>query len=187
MSLMKITGLQQVSVPDQDHRQNADAPEMLIYHPAAAKFKYYAKQLLALTSLTDPAALEKIREAAEAIETADHENWTQGDAEIILSAVGVPPAPSHVVVTHVSGHAMVLIRAAPHGAKKARPLRYQTRSTRPAISLLSVLRAEKMAIPPGTCMEVPVKLVEDEQGLALALMLRKQRTRPIAEGDREPN
>jgi hypothetical protein len=184
MGLMKIAGLMQVDAQDRDYRMTTDPPEVLVYAPAKLSLKHYAARLLALTAVKDPDALQKIREAAEKIETPDDQDWTQWDAQTILAAAGTPPAPSHVVVRRVPGHSMVLLRAATPETKKAVRLGY-TKSRRPGISILSELRAEGITVPEGNCMEVPVKLVEDEEGLVLAVLLRRQRTRGLTEVEKQ--
>jgi hypothetical protein len=184
MGLLKVSGLPQTDAQDRDYRQSTDPPEVLIYNPALVAFKHYALQLLALTGLTDEEAIQKVLAAAEKIETPEDQNWTQWDAQAILAAVGTPPVPSHVVVRRVPGHAMLLMRAAGPETKKARALRYN-KSRRAGISVLSELRAEGMTVPEGSCMEVPVKLAQDEEGLVLAVLLRRQRTRGLTEAEKE--
>lgn len=175
---MKVTGLTRVVVED-EYRQNVAPPEVQIYHDGRVLLKSLASQLLALTSLSDPALLEKVQNAAEKIQTPDDKSWTATDARIILDAVGVPPAPGHARPEVVPGHGLLLLRAVSDSTRGARPIRYTKKQ--PSMSLLRELRNEGIVIAEGTCMEVPVKLVEGESGLELALLLRRQRTRSLAE------
>lgn len=182
MALMKVTDLT-LTVEEKDYRMNVGPPEVVIQADGTTNLKRYAAQLLALTALTDPALVDKVREAAEKIPTPESENWNQHDARLILDSVGAPPAPSHVQVARVPGHALLLLRAVAAGSKGARAVRYAR--TRASLSMLRELRAESVAVAEGTCLEVPVKLVEGKEGLMLALFLRRQRTRTIAEMERQ--
>lgn len=182
MGLIKVTGLP-VVVVEQDYRVHVDPPEVTVRTDGATSFKSYAAQLLALTALTDSTLLDKIREAAEKITTPDEEPWTQDDARIILEAAGVPPSPSLVRAQRVPGRGMLLLGAAAQAGKGIRKVRYNRKQ--PIVSLLRELRAENVTVAEGTCMEVPVKLVESEEGLMLALFLRRQRTRQLSEAERQ--
>jgi hypothetical protein len=178
MGLMKVTGLP-VTVVEKDYRMHVDPPEVAVQTDGTTIFKSYAAQLLSVTALTDPTLLDKVREAAEKITTPDEKPWTQDDARIILESVGVPPSPSLVQVQQVPGQGMLLLRSAAQGGKGIRKVRYKGKQ--PNVSLLRELRAENVTVAEGTCMEVPVKLVEGEEGLMLALFLRRQRTRQLSE------
>lgn len=184
MGLIKLAGLPQAVVVGKDYRENADRPEVTVSSSCRLTTKYYAMRLLPLTALTDPATVDKIRQAAEAIETPNEEDWTQSDAEKILSAVGAPPSPSHVLIKRVPGHSMWLFRAASSETKKAKRIHYRTGTTRGDFSVLRELRAEGIEVPEGTCLTIGVKLVEAEDGLWLAAFLTRGRQRSVSEQEK---
>lgn len=185
MGLNKVDGSVPWEEARQEVRMNAAPPEVMLYENNRITFKYYATRFLALTALTDPAILDRVRNGAEALETPPDGIWTQADAELLLEAGGMPPAPSHVQVAQLPGQSILVMRAALPGARNARKLSYATGSIRPNVSVLRELRAAGQKVPAGTCLEVPVKLMEDEHGLLLALLLRNSRSRSLQEVNRE--
>lgn len=185
MGLIKVNG--SVAWGDAPKRgpANADPPQVLLYEDGRVALKYYATRLLALTCLSEPEILDRIRAAAEALQVPPDIPWTQEDAETLLEAGGMPPAPTHVQVAPLSGEPTYLVRAAEPGAKAARLLSYAKGSTRPTLRMLQYLRSKGVKIPPGTCLIAPVKLVETEGRLVLAILLRLSKSRGLHEVESE--
>ncbi|HEY3365426.1 MAG TPA: hypothetical protein VGK74_10275 [Symbiobacteriaceae bacterium] len=187
MVLKKVTGVK-VSVDLQVRdRADVDAPSIVVYSPARAFFKSLALRLVGVTALTEPNQIAAVQGAAATLLDAYDTDWTAADALKILNAVGTQPAPSHVRVDRLQGQSTLLFRAALPKAPGARPLNYPTGVARPAISLLAALRPEGISIPNGMCMDVPVKLVEDEEGLALAAYFRQSNLRKAMEEQETSN
>jgi hypothetical protein len=183
MALRKITGARVVDLLE-DVRKSVDPPTITIYYPARAAFKALSLALLGVTAFTSVESLEAVREAAAGLDEVGDAPWTQLEARQILGAVGSLPAPTHVTVSWVDGEATALFRVVPPKTPKARALTYKKGTKRAGISLLALLRTEGTTVPRGMALEVPVKLVEDEQGLALAAYIRKGTLRSISEEER---
>ncbi len=177
MGLIKFTGVPQESAQDRDHRRNLSDPKVNIYSPAQIAFQLYAAHFLALTMLKTPGAVAAIKQAIEKITTPVDKPWTKFDAQAVLKAVGVPPMPSYVYITRVPGEAVLLARGVgPHHPMK-QPLSINGAQAR--VAALELMREEGYNVEPGMCMEVPVKLVEDDYGLAVGLFLTMHDTRPL--------
>lgn len=164
-----------------DVRSTVDAPSIVVYDPARAFFKTLALQLLGVTALNDATQTKAVLEAAASLNDADDQDWTAGDARKILSSVGTLPAPSHVLTWRLPGQGTLLFRAVLPEVPKVRRLNYPAGVARPSISVLAALRPEGIIIPKEMCMDVPVKLVEDEDGLALAAYFRRGKLRNLVE------
>lgn len=182
---MKVNGSVAWGETSRRGRLNADPPEVLIYADGRAVFKYYATRFLALTTVNDPEILEKVRSAAERLAASPDAPWTQEDAESLLEAGGMPPAPSHAQVAPLPGQSLLLVRAATPKAKNVRTLSYAHGSVRPILSIRHHLKKEGIKVPPGTCLKVPVKLMEDEGNLVLAVLWRHSEARSLQEVDKE--
>lgn len=99
--------------------------------------------------------------------------------------MGTLPAPSHVLAWRLDGQGVLLFKAVAPETPRARALVYVQGSRQPEISILAALRREGVNVTKGTCLEVPVKLVEDEDGLALAAFLRLGELRSVAGAEEE--
>ncbi len=180
MALPKISGMTQVPASD-EKRQLADAPSISIYADRRARMKHYALAFLAITGLTSPELIEKVRQAAEQLPDSSDQPWTQEDADRIVAAVGAPPPPSHVLVTRLEGRSTLVFRWAMEGAPGVRKLTYSKKSAQPSVTVHKILKDEGITIPAGMCLEVPVQLGEDEKGLVIVANLSRRRLRSTAE------
>ncbi|HWI51123.1 MAG TPA: hypothetical protein VNT01_03150 [Symbiobacteriaceae bacterium] len=181
MALHKVTGTKVAVDLQVDLRSVVDAPSIVVYDPARAFWKTLALRLLGVTALTDSGQVDAVRKAAAALVDADDKDWTVADAQKLLAAAGTLPAPGHLQVWRMPGQATILFRAVAPETPKARRMTYPSRSARPSISILAALRPEGIVIPKGMCMDVPVKLVEDDEGLALAAFFRRGKLRDATE------
>lgn len=180
MVLKKLSG-NKVSVDSQVLQSSIDAPSIAVYGPGRAFLKVMAMRLLGITALTDPAQVALVRTAAAALSDLDDVQWTAAETQRLLDAVGTVPAPSHVRIQRLIGQGIVLLRAATPETPRARLLRYAARTHRASVTLLSALRPEGILIPKASCMDVPVKIVEDDEGLALAAYFRRGKLRGVAD------
>lgn len=178
MGLTRITGPKHViDLKADDVRKGIAPPSLAVYFPAMAYFRMLAMHLLGVTALWNEQSADSIREAAASINAADDADWTQEDARQVLAAVGSVPGPSHVRVERLDGQGILLFRAVRPDAPGAQPLSYREGNSQPSISLLAALRPEGIGVPRGMCMEVPVSLVEDDDGLALAAHFHRGKLR----------
>ncbi|HEY3368016.1 MAG TPA: hypothetical protein VGK74_23390 [Symbiobacteriaceae bacterium] len=181
MALKKLTGTKVTVDLQADVRHSVDSPSIAVYDPARAFFKTMALRLLGVTALTDATQIAAVKSAASALTDADDVDWTAADVYKILAATGTLPAPSHIRVDRLTGQATMLFRAVLPAAAKARRLSYPKGVARPSVSILAALRPEGVSIPNGMCMDVPIKLVEDDEGLALAAYFRRGKLRNATE------
>lgn len=177
MGLKKITGAKRLVDLKADVRLNVAPPSLAVYHPAQANIRALALSLLGVTALQNEETQAALREAAAGLSDEDNADWTQEDARHILAAAGTVPGPSHVRVERLQGQATLVFRAVRPDDPGAEPLIYREGSAQPTISLLAALRPEGISVPKGMCMEVPVKLVEDDDGLALAAFFNRGKLR----------
>lgn len=186
MSLGKVPGPIPWGEESKTGPSNADDPTVVVYEDGRLIFKYYATRFLGLTAATDPETVKRVQQAAGTLSTDPQAPWTKADAEVVLEAGGVMPAPSHAQVAPHPVQPLLLIRAALPGDKGIRTLSYARRSTRPSLSALRYLKPAGIKVPPGTRLEMPVKLMEDEEGrLVVAVLLDRSVARPLDEVDGE--
>lgn len=183
MGLKKVTGTRIQANLQDDVRKNVDPPSILLNHPARATWKLLALKLLGVTALTGEHHLAAVEQAAAALDESDEKNWTHDDAQLILQAVGAIAAPSHMTVARLKGEGTLLFRAVTPDTPGAEELVYPEGSNRPQISLLPALRREGINVPKGMAMEVPVKLVMEEDGLSLAAYFRRGTLREVSQGE----
>ena len=178
MGLKKVASSKAVDLNKVVHPA-VDSPSVLLYRPAHMQLKYLALRLLGITSFTSDGQLAAVHEAAATISDSDDVDWTVADAMQILNAVGAFPAPTHLKVWPLEGEGIVLCRAVQPGTTAAAALNYS--KGRPRISILAAAAPEGIRVPKGMALDVPVKLVDDQGALALALYLRRGKLREITE------
>ncbi len=189
MGLKRLTGSKQLVNLKADVRLNVAPPSLAVYYPAQANIRALALGLLGITAVHGEEARAALHEAAAALDDAEDAEWSQEEARHLLKAVGTVPAPSHVKVERLEGQATLLFRSVKPDDAGAEPLNYREGSAQPTISLLAALRPDGISVPKGMCMEVPVKLVEDDDGLALAAFFSRGKLRDATAepGDQEPS
>lgn len=176
MGLKKVKGAEEVDLNKHVSRA-VDVPSVLIYHPGLLQMKSLAMGLLGITALTSEEHIAAVHEAAASAPEADDVEWSQEDALGIIRAVGSLPAPTHFKLSRLKGQGTLLMRAVSSDVRGARKLSYGGRS--PRTSILGAMTKEGVLVPEGKKMMVPVKLVEDEGTLALALYLRRGKLRDL--------
>lgn len=184
MGLKKVTGTKVELSSQRPIPQSVDPPEIIAQHTGQTTFKALALSLLGVTAIRTEEGIKAIQEAAAGISEVDNDAWTREDADTILSALGSVPVPSHVKYWSLKNEGTLLFQAASEATPGAKTLNYPKGSRAPRISLMGALRAEGITIPKGMKLRVPVKLMEDDQGLVLAAFLRKG-TLQEAAGDEE--
>ena len=180
MGLRRITGQKRTVNLSADGREGVSAPSLAVYHPAQTFFRSLALGLLGITAIWSEETAGAIRQAAASIADDGSEGWSTEEARQVLAAVGTVSSPSHVVVEQVSEQPIFLIRAAKPSDPGAQRLNYRENSS-PYLSLLAALRPAGIAIPRGMCMEVPVALSEDDDGLCLAAYFNRGKLRDATE------
>ena len=177
MGLKKVKGAEEV---DLNRRvSQADPPSVLIYSPALLQMKSLAVGLFGVTALTSAEHIAAVHEAAAAAPEADEVEWSQEDALNIMRAVGFFPAPTHFKLKRLKGQGTLLMRAVTPDTPGARKMKYGGRT--PRVSILAVMQQEGILVPKDQAMDVPVKLVEDEGTLALAIYVRRGKLRDLTE------
>lgn len=177
MGLKKVKGAEEVDMSQRVSQ--ADPPSVRIYDPALLQMKSLAVSLLGITALTAAEHIAAVHEAAAAAPEADEVEWSQEDAMNIMKAVGFLPAPTHFKLKRLKGQGTLLMRAVTPDTPGARKMKYGGRT--PRISILTAMKKEGILVPKDQAMDVPVKLVEDEGTLALALYLRRGKLRDRTE------
>lgn len=180
--VLKRIDLSQVSTdPALSYSEAVNAPMLAAYYRGQTKFNRMSTNLLGLTGLTDPALVKSVREAATTLDDSDTRKWTQFDVQILMKPVGTVPAPSHVIVHPLKAEKTLLFQAASATEAGVRRLTYPRGSSIPSISLNDYIRKHGLKVPPGMCLEVPVKLVEFGEGLGLAAYLNFATLRSVTE------
>ncbi|MFZ5824590.1 MAG: hypothetical protein ACOY94_09705 [Bacillota bacterium] len=186
MTLGKVQGVIPWGEEPDSGRLNADDPMVVVYEDGRMLFKHYAARLLALTAAYDPEIVKRVQEAAAARNVGPEGTWSKLDAEAVLKAGGTMPAPTHAQVAPHPVQPLLLVRAARQGDKGIRTLSYPARSARPSLAALRYLKQVGIKVPSGTRLELPVKLMEDEEGrLMVAVLFDRSVSRTLDEVDRE--
>lgn len=182
MGLKKVASAKAVSLTKTVHPA-VDPPSVVLNSPAYMQVKSLALRLLGVTAFTSAEQIAAVHEAAAGISESDEVDWTVADAMQILQAVGSFPAPTHLKVWPLKGEGVVLCRAVLPDDPEAAKLSYS--KGRPRISINAAVSAQGISVPKGMAMGVPVKLVDDQGALALALYLRRGKLREITEEKEE--
>jgi hypothetical protein len=169
MGLRTVSGKKVPANYGTDRQTNVRNPLLLVYEKGRAQMSVRCGDLVAVTGARDPGIIEKVKKFAAGL--PDDEPWTKEQVADLCAQVGRMPFPKLIRVEHLEGQGTLLIQVAGQKGPGVTELNYAKRSNRPTFNILPVLKDESIEVPKGMCLELPVALVADEDGLKVEVRL----------------
>lgn len=169
MGLRSVSGKKVPANYGTDRQTNVRDPLLLVYETGRAQLTVRCGDMVSVTAARDPGIIQRVKTFAASL--PDDKPWTKEQVADLCRQVGRMPFPKLIQVEHMEGQGTLLLQVAFQKGPGVTELNYANRSNRPTFNILPVLKDEGIEVPKGMCLELPIALVVDVDGLKVEVNL----------------